>query len=503
MEDLPTRIAAAVGTGLVVALVVWAASRWLTRSGQGRPGFWGGFGALAIGVWLAGWIWFRSEVWVGHAGSFALIAGSMLVWVILDHLLFDHPAARRPAFPVPTILRQVVGGLVLLGALGVVLTWGYQQKVTGLLATSGVAALILGLAMQDLLTNVIAGFSVHMSRAYKVGDWLLLGTEGKRAEVREITWRSTRLVDNDQVSFELPNSDLLKGRIVNLNHPGEEHAIRLRFGLDYDVPPNVAKEAILAAAKEATGVIDSPAPNVILADFADSAVVYELRVWMRQARLFNQACDDIRSRLWYELQRRNLRIPFPVRSIERRTAHVPDRVLRARDGALEILRTASVLGCLDEESSAALVREGRISLYGPGEVIVRRGEAGGSMFLVLDGTVAVNGRNPAGQRVVLARLGRGECFGEMALLTGDPRSATVRSEKDSMLLEIGKASLAPLLAKTPELAERLAGLLEQRTREQRETQERSGAAWQAEQAVKPGTHRSLASRIRAFFGEDA
>ncbi|MCU0795224.1 MAG: mechanosensitive ion channel family protein [Akkermansiaceae bacterium] len=502
MDDLTARISAAVGSGFVAALAIWFLARWVLGWRSRNPGFWAAFAALGIGTWLGGKIWFPAQIWVGHAGAVAIVAGAMLLWVALDHLLFSSGLVRKSGIPIPTILRQVLGGLVLFGVLGGVLTWGYQQKVTGLLATSGVAALIIGLAMQDLLSNVIAGFSIHMSKAYKVGDWLLLGSEGKRAEVREINWRSTRLIDNDLVSFELPNSDLLKGRIVNLNHPGEEHAIRLRFGLDYDVPPNIAKEAILAAAREAQGVIESPAPNVFLADFADSAVIYELRVWMRQARLYNACCDDIRSRLWYELQRRGLRIPFPVRSIERRTTNVPDRVQNARGSALEILRQSPVLGCLDEAASAALVGEGRISLYGPGEQIVRKGEAGQSMFLILDGQVAVHGRNPGGQRVVLARLGKGQCFGEMSLLTGEPRSATVRSEQDSMLLEIDKNSLTPVMMAHPALAEKLAGLLEERIREQRENLEKSGAAWQSEQAARPTPQRTLASRIRAFFGDD-
>jgi len=500
MDEITVRISAAAGSGLLVAALIWfLAGRLL---GARYPGFWTVLAALGVGLWMGGTLWFRGGVWVGHAGAVALVSGVMLLWVVLDHLLFESGAAKKSAVPVPTILRQVMGGLVLFGAVGAVLTWGYQQKVTGLLATSGVAALIIGLALQDLLSNVIAGFSIHMSRAYKVGDWLLLGSEGKRAEVREISWRSTRLVDNDQVSFELPNSELVKGRIVNLNRPGEEHAIRLTFGLDYDVPPNLAKEAILAAAKDAQGLIENPPPNVVLADYGDSAILYELRVWMRQARLYNACCDDIRTRLWYELQRRGLRIPYPVRSIERRTANVPDRVVQARGNALEILRGSPVLGCLDEDAAAGLVREGRIGLYGPGEAVVQRGEAGASMFLILDGQVAVNGRNPAGQRVVLARLGKGECFGEMSLLTGEPRSATVRSEKDSMLLEISKASLVPVLGANPELAEVLGGLLEARTIEQKEKQEHSGAAWTAEQNNRSRQQRSLASRIRAFFGEE-
>ena len=112
----------------------------------------------------------------------------------------------------PIILRQLGGVMIVLGVGAAILKWGYGLELTGLVATSGIAAVIVGFAMQDLLANVIAGFSIHMTSAYKVGDWLLLGEDGKRAEVAEINWRSTRLIDNDRISYEIPNSDIVSRR---------------------------------------------------------------------------------------------------------------------------------------------------------------------------------------------------------------------------------------------------------------------------------------------------
>ncbi len=421
----------------------------------------------------------------------------MLAWSILDRLIFSAHFHKNRKVQVPAILRQLIGVAVLMAAISLVLTLGYKKEITGLIATSGIAAVIVGFAMQDLISNVIAGFSIHMTRAYKVGDWLLLD-DGRRAEVREVNWRSTRLIDNDQVSFELPNNEIVKGRIVNLNRPSDEHAIRMRFGLDYDVPPSVAKAALLESTREVQGLLGNPAPNVFLVEFADSAIIYELRVWMRQARLFNQCCDQIRTNLWYELKRRNLRIPFPIRTLEKRTPNVPAHLERAQGGAVDTVRSSGVLACLSEEQARELVRAGEIRLHGDGEAIVRRDEEGSSMFVVLDGRVAVTARSESGGRITLAQLGVGECFGEMSLLTGEKRSATVRAEGDVLLLAIRKEHLAPLLEEVPELVERMSELLEQRHLATVEAQ-KGGAAWSGADKLA-GPRVSLVRRIRSFFG---
>ncbi|GAA5483710.1 mechanosensitive ion channel family protein [Haloferula sargassicola] len=496
LGSFQTQVAMAVGAGVLLVLALWFLARLALKPAGKRPGLVFDFAAAAIATWGAGAWSFPGETWVNHAGAVAWVAGAMLAWSMVDRLVFSARFQRRRAVHMPMILRQLIGFGVLLAAVSAVLTFGYKKEITGLIATSGVAAVIVGFAMQDLIANVIGGFSIHMTHAYKVGDWLLLD-DGRRAEVREINWRSTRLLDNDQVSFELPNSEIVKGRIVNLNRPGEEHAVRMRFGLDYDVPPNVAKEAILAATAEVQGVLGKPEPNVFLIDYGDSAIIYELRVWMRQARLYNLTCDQIRTQLWYELKRRDLRIPFPIRTLEKRTPNVPDHLGKAEGGAVATVLSSGVLACLSEDQAKNLVRQGGIRIHGSGEAIVRRDEEGSSMFVILDGKVAVTGRDASGARITLAHLGVGECFGEMSLLTGEKRSATVRAEGDVLLLEIRKADLAPLFEEVPELVERMGGLLEKRHLATAEAS-KGGAAWSGGAAT--GDQRvSLARRIRSFF----
>jgi small-conductance mechanosensitive channel len=493
--------AEAVGLAVGVYLLVWLSFRFLWEKSEKPPGISLQIFAIALGLWIAARVFYPGEVWLGHLGAVLIFCGSVFGWVLFDRMVSVAWLEKRGKVAMPIILRQLGGMLVILTAVGAILKWGYGLEVTGLVATSGIAAVIIGFAMQDLLANVVAGFSIHMTRAYQVGDWLLLGEDGKRAEVTEINWRSTRLVDNDRISYELPNSDIVKNRIVNLNRPAAEHGVRLRIGLDYDTPPALAKEVLLKAAAGAQGVLESPSPVVFTMEFGDSSITYELRFWMRHARLYNITCDEIRTALWYELGRRNMRVPFPIRTLEVRKHNIPDNFVSSRENAARILRGGSALSCLTEEESAGLVEKGRFLVFGPREALVTRGEEGFSMFVIVDGQVEVIGKTAEGPQVVLAKLGVGDCFGEMSLLTGEPRNATVRAESDVMVMEIRKPDLMPLITENPELAERLGELLETRRKSWAESLNRAEEEAPHGQSSPSASQRSLAHRIRVFFGQ--
>jgi CRP-like cAMP-binding protein len=219
---------------------------------------------------------------------------------------------------------------------------------------------------------------------------------------------------------------------------------------------------------------------------------------MRHARLYNITCDEIRTALWYEMGRRNMRIPFPIRTLEKRQHNVPESIVSARDSAVEILRGSSALSCLTEAEATHLVKTGKLQLFGPREPIITRGDTGESMFVILEGAVEVIGKTADGPRVVLATLGKGECFGEMSLVTGDPRNATVRAQGDILVLEIRKNDFSPLMTQNPELAERLGELLEKRKIQRTESLDRAAESGSAGAPVDPASS-SLANRIRKFF----
>src|SRR4030095_12815251 len=176
--------------------------------------------------------------------------------------------------PIPHFLREMVALLIFLIALLLVLSFVYhaEAQLKGLLAGSGIIAIILGFAGQNLFGGIIAGIQLQISRPFRVSDWLQVGE--RFAEVMEINWRSTRLRTNDAIYLDIPNNEIVRQTIINLHYPTQIHAMRIRVGVEYKHSPNLVKDALFRAASSAEGVLAEPKVKIFLVDFADFAVIY-------------------------------------------------------------------------------------------------------------------------------------------------------------------------------------------------------------------------------------
>ena len=355
-------------------------------------------------------------------------------------------------------------------------------------------AIILGFAAQNILSGVLAGLSLQIGPPYKLGDWLLVGD--KFGEVVEINWGSTKLRTNDGVSLELPNNEIIKGTIINLHYPTPLHAMRIVVGADYAIPPNRVKDALMRATTHATGVMPEPPPKIFLKEFADSAINYEIKFWMTNHAAYNDICDSIRTNVWYEFKRRKITIPFPIRTlqIERKsTATVRDAQARAR----AILRAEPLFSCLGDDQLDELLKNAEANHFGRGEAVIDEGADGDSMFILLQGAAQVS-VSKNGSLIRVGVLRAGDCFGEMSLLTGEPRTATVRAEKDCEVLEISKPVMGELLRHSPECLEQLSALLAQRKMETEGIVKE--AALPGDRATREREYTaSFLKRLRSFF----
>ena len=277
---------------------------------------------LALAFYAALSVYGVQADWKNHIGAAAVLLSTAVVVALVNRYVWDFYFEKRRQTPIPHFLREVFALVIFLIALLLVLSIGYHAsaQLKGVVAGSGVAAIILGLAGQNLLSGIIAGVSLQISRPYKVGDWLKVGETF--AEVMEINWRSTRLRTNDTIYLDIPNAEIIKTNIVNLHYPTELHAMRIRVGIDYNVPPNRVKEVLGAAAQAALNVLPEPKVKVFLVDFADHAVTYEIKYYMGNHQKINETNDSVRTNVWYALKRSRINIPYPIRTlqIERRGA---------------------------------------------------------------------------------------------------------------------------------------------------------------------------------------
>src|SRR5213596_1913628 len=260
--------------------------------------------------------------WRYHVGTAVILLSTALFVALINRYVWDFYFEKKRQTPIPHFLREVVGGIIFLVILLFVLSYGYhaQAQLNGLLAGSGVVAIIVGFAGQNLFAGIIGGISIQINRPYKVGDWLQV--HERFAEVMEINWRSTRLRTNDGIYLDIPNNEMVGHAIVNLHYPTEVHAMRIRVGVEYKNRPNRVKDALFRAASTANGVLGQPKVKVFLVDFGESACIYEIKYYMGNHSRINEINDAIRTNIWYELKRQGITIPFPIRTLhlERKAA---------------------------------------------------------------------------------------------------------------------------------------------------------------------------------------
>ena len=437
--------------------------RFLKRRAGVRLGVMFQLFCLTFAFYAAVWTYGVPLRFLHHIGALLVLMSTVVVVALLNRYLWDFYFEKKKQTPIPRFLREMVALLIFLIALLVVLSVFYhaERELQGLLAGSGIVAIILGFAGQNLFGGIIAGISLQISRPYKVGDWLQVSD--RFAEVMEINWRSTRLRTNDGIYLDIPNNEIVRQTIVNLHYPSQVHAMRIRVGVEYKNPPGRVKDALLRATKNAEGVMKEPPPKVFLIDFAESAAMYEIKFYMGNHAAFNEVSDAIRTNVWYELKRQRITIPFPIR-----TLHVERRpkapLQEGQEEARAILRGEPLFQCLRDDQIDGLVKRSQLNRFGRGERVIEEGAQGDSMFILLRGTAQVSvARNGAAIRVGALRAG--DCFGEMSLLTGEPRTATVRAEGDCEVLEISKPVMSELLHHSPECLDQLSKLLAKRKME--------------------------------------
>jgi small-conductance mechanosensitive channel/CRP-like cAMP-binding protein len=393
-----------------------------------------------------------------HLGAAVIILTSTVLIAIVDRYVWELYFQGSNGVKVPKFLTELVRITILVVAIFLVLEFVYDQTIKGLLIAPGIAAVILGLAMQDLVGNIIAGLALQTGKSFGYGDWLVV--ENRQGEVIEINWRSTRLKTLDDICIEIPNREIARQTVINLNRPHRPYATRIPVTVDYATPPTRAKNVLLHAAANAKGVLPEPKPQVFIRNFAEYGIEYEIKFWMDDYGLFSEVGDSIRTNVWYGLKRHGIRIPYPTRTVQLERPG-RDKQQEVQTAARIILRQQPLFKCLSDHQLDALLPRGKVIHFGRGETMIRQGDKGDSMFIIVEGEANVEAERN-GQSMLVASIKSGDCFGEMSLLTGERRSASVVANSDCEVVEIGKAVLAQSLKENPGLMAQLSELLAQR-----------------------------------------
>jgi small-conductance mechanosensitive channel/CRP-like cAMP-binding protein len=342
----------------------------------------------------------------------------------------------------PVILQDaIVIALILLAS-----TFLSQQLVT----TSAVSAVVLGFALQDTLGNAFAGLAIQSEKPFQIGHWVRVGEHEGR--VADVTWRATRLRTKAGNLVIVPNNVVAKEPIINYSEPAAPLRIEVEVGASYLAPPNKVKAALMEALRRSSRVLTAPAPEVLLVGFDASAITYRARFWIEDYGADEVSRDEVRTAIFYSFQRHDIEIPWPIQIQYERDWKEPDENDKVAEQE-RLLADVDLFATLPPELRHQVALSAPMAVYGSGETVVRQGEAGQSMFVVLSGSVSVV-LEPSREEV--ARIQAGGYFGEMSLLTGEPRSATVLAMGDAATVEIDAELFRRLAVGHPEAIEKIA-----------------------------------------------
>jgi small-conductance mechanosensitive channel/CRP-like cAMP-binding protein len=437
-----------------VALVCALEARPLTEA-AGLP--WGSAGHLTASRLL------QSTAWI--AGAFAAISAiNLFLW---DG--FVSHVARRP---VPGLLKNAFGFIVLLGAVTGIVGTVFGRDITAILATSGAVGIVLGFALRNMIQDVFTGIALNLDGSIKAGDWVALQHRDFQFEqygkVLDINWRTSRIELENRNVVVVPNG--LMGMIAVINFAHSDHISRLETEVvvDFDVPPQRARRILLAGAHAAVtekGILSEPEPQVLVGEPVDRGVVYKVRFWGKvDERSPSSLTDAVMTHLLAHLRVAGLTPALPKEDVFH--ARQPKRLLehgKVEDRVEVLSRVPLFGGSMQRRELEALAGSVAAAEFPAGATIVRKGEPGDSMFLVAEGVLDVFVTPPEAEaQVVVGHIAAGQIFGEMSLLTGEPRAASVVAATGVLVYEIGHDQFEALLERRPELAQEISRLVAQR-----------------------------------------
>ncbi len=394
----------------------------------------------------------------------------------------------------------VLAGAYLLGALAVISASG--ANLSGILATSAVVTGVVAFSLQDTLGNIIGGMVLHLEDSFMPGDWVAV--DKYSGIVREVRWRQTTLETLEGDLVIVPNIILMKSPVTVLGRAANDTRWRaVPFNVYYDSAPGVVEAALRQAFLEdrPAGVAASPEPYCGIKDFRPECVVYELRYFLSDLSSPAGTDSKVRSRIFYALSRAGIKLSVPRRAMvlsEAAQDAAGRRVQAEQERRLAALKGVEVLQVLTPEELNTLASRLTSAPFADGELMMRQGAKGDWLYMICEGAAEVRlySAGTDSYRVV-STLGQGSVLGEMGLLTGEPRTATVVAAGEARCYRLDHDGFRGVLASRPEIAREIAAMLARRRVELDAAREK--LAGDVAAASLGRAEQDLLSRIKDFF----
>jgi small-conductance mechanosensitive channel len=414
------------------------------------------------------------------AGIWWLLGARVLVAVMSFSLNYSRRWREARLFP------DLTAAAIYTSAVLVVLISVLALPIGGLIATSGVLAIVLGLALQNTLADVFAGIAFGIESPFNVGDRISLGDKIEGTVV-QMNWRSIRiLTDGDDVAI-VPNSVVAKSDIVNRSFPTR---VRSAF-IELSCPATSNPERVIDMLQQATllcpTILPVPVSSVELTRLGPAKSRYRVTFAVSDTKHLSTTKDELLRHARRQLYYSGLSFPRPGQDI--RTP--AEGSARPSHVVLPLLQDMILFESLEAEQLAELASHFQPRSLEPGEVLFAQGGTEATLFIVVSGILQISQDTEHSGQQTAGLIGAGDYIGEVSLLTGAAYAATATARTHCKLYGLDCSVIKPLLAAN-------SGLYAEFDRSAR----RGLAILNrvvAVRATDDSARQSLLQRIRAFF----
>lgn len=372
-------------------------------------------------------------------------------YIVVDFLIYFKTKKEVPPI-IKDAVRLFVYLIFALASLKII----FNIEVSSIITTSAVLTAAIAFAMQNTLSNIISGFSVQIDKNLKKDTWINLKDKNIHGQIESVGFRYTILKTLENEKIIVPNNILLQNIIYSYGRKDdlEKCALNINIGIGYEVPPLKAKKMLINILNSHSDISKTPEPKVYTANFADNFMEMRMRFFINDYSKKDIIRDDILTQAWYAIIREGYSIPYPHREI------IEKKVTKIFEPNTEQIKTflknIDIFKLLSDEDLLSIINKSSYKVYGNGEVVVKQNDSGDSLFFVIDGELDVYIDNSK-----IGNIDKGEIFGEMSLLTGEKRTATIIARREVHLLEITKENISPFI-QNGSFVEALANLIVER-----------------------------------------
>ncbi len=397
------------------------------------------------------------------------VAIALLFDVFFRRLYWHGYLRRRRGVDTPALIQDIVTILLVIITLSVGLTVYAGLSVAGIVTASGATAVVLGIALQAVIQDLFSGLAINFEGSYGIGDWLTVYTdqipEPIFGRVTHISWRSTNLSLPDGSRIIVPNHLVTANPVTNHSQPREPKRISVELSLDNRGPIMRASNAILGealrTARRAAGLSRVPEPSVLVKRAGADATVYEIRYFYHPDEI---EPDNARATMLAAVLDivQKVKLPTPSTMVELTKEPDLDFTFGAEEQRALVSRAPLFEAALDHDQVDILVGNSHEIVLPVGAQLMKQGDPGVSMFVIAQGAASVTIRDSSGQSHEVNILAAGDVVGEMSLLTGEPRTASVTALTPLRVLEIPQKAIGAVLQNSPDVAERFSKVLAER-----------------------------------------